>query len=421
MAGAAATRFPVEPGTPLGGYVARTGPATGTLDPLEIGALSLVAGEDELVIVAADVVAVDEALTRQVARSAGISRDALLLAASHTHSGPAGISARLHPASEEQIDHALRRRFVAACAEVITGARARRMPAQVAIGQAETRGLAANRNDPAGPADPTLTAVDVRTSGGSRIAAIVHWACHPTALGADNLLVSADFPGAMRRGLRGRLGTPELPVLYLNGAAGDVSTRFTRQDQSPAEVDRLGEALAEAAGAALDDAEPVVARIGHATATLRLPGWRADAIAAATERAGPDEMSLNPAAARQAVTRAQGLAMLTALAESDCRPQWKTLRLDAWRLGGWRVAAVPGELTADLGMAVRDSEGEAALVVGYAGGYAGYLADRAAYEAGAYEALASWFGPGAGERTAEAAIGLLERLDRAESGGSEKP
>ena len=40
-AGMARTTFPIEPGTPLGGYIAREHPATGTLDPLQIDVLLL--------------------------------------------------------------------------------------------------------------------------------------------------------------------------------------------------------------------------------------------------------------------------------------------------------------------------------------------------------------------------------------------
>ena len=106
LAGAAVSPFPIPAGTSMGGYAARIGPTTDTLDPLTVSALTLSAGDRELVIIAADVVAVDEALTQKVAQAAGISRSFLLLAASHTHSGPAGLSSKLHPASTEQIDHA---------------------------------------------------------------------------------------------------------------------------------------------------------------------------------------------------------------------------------------------------------------------------------------------------------------------------
>src|SRR3712207_5503183 len=109
--GAAVVPFPVPVETPLAGYAARTGPATGTLDELRVGALVLTGGERKLAMVAADVVAIDAGLVDEVARAAGLDRTELLLCASHTHSGPAGIVPRLHPTEPSATDPALRRRF----------------------------------------------------------------------------------------------------------------------------------------------------------------------------------------------------------------------------------------------------------------------------------------------------------------------
>ena len=57
-AGAARLPFPVPVGTPMAGYAARTGPSTGTLDELTIGALALEYDRNRLVLIAADLAAV---------------------------------------------------------------------------------------------------------------------------------------------------------------------------------------------------------------------------------------------------------------------------------------------------------------------------------------------------------------------------
>ena len=93
----------------------------------------------------------------------------------------------------------------------------------MSIGQAPTTGLASNRNDPDGPYDPTVTVLSVQAESGSHLAVAVHWACHPTTLGAESLRISADFPGSLRTKLGSYLAPAATPILYLNGAAGDVS------------------------------------------------------------------------------------------------------------------------------------------------------------------------------------------------------
>ena len=112
QAGAAIRPFPIAPGTPMAGYMARSGPATGTLDPLTIGAIVLRAQGEQVVIVTADLAGIDEALVSEIAGAAGLPSDRLMLCASHTHSGPAGVTARLHPADDDQSDPALRAAFV---------------------------------------------------------------------------------------------------------------------------------------------------------------------------------------------------------------------------------------------------------------------------------------------------------------------
>jgi hypothetical protein len=116
--------------------------------------------------------------------------------------------------------------------------------------------------------------------------------------------------------------------------------------------------------------------------------------------------------------------MLRALADSPCKPRRKSLRLDAWNLGGWLLLGVPGELFASLGQRIVAASPLPTVVVGYAGSYAGYLADEAAYTFGTYEALASPFAPGTGEKVAETAIALLGRLisrHEGDHGGSPLP
>jgi hypothetical protein len=87
-----------------------------------------------------------------------------------------------------------------------------------------------------------------------------------------------------------------------------------------------------------------------------------------------------------------------------------TLRIDAWTLGDLALVAVPAELFVSLGREIEKASPGKTLILGYANGYSGYLADRAAHRSGTYEALASPFGPEAGERVAATAARLVARL-----------
>jgi neutral ceramidase len=83
----------------------------------------------------------------------------------------------------------------------------------------------------------------------------------------------------------------------------------------------------------------------------------------------------------------------------------------AIRLGDAALVALPGEPFSTVGAAIREgSPIPHTMVLGYAGGYIGYVPDRRAYEAGGYEALVSWLEPTAADLLVEAAAGLLAEL-----------
>jgi hypothetical protein len=415
--GVASIPFPIPIGTPLAGYAARTGVAEGTLDELTIGAFVFEHEDRRFVLVAADIVAVDAALAGDVAAVAGLERRELVLCASHTHSGPAGVVARLHPADVDRLDRELQSRFITTAAEAIATARASMERVDLLVGVAETEGIAANRNDPGAPCDPRLTVLATRRGDGSWQGVLCHFACHPTILGASNRRVSADFPGALREALAvalGRGGSAPV-VLFGNGAAGDVSTRFTRRAQDSSEVSRVGAALAAAAVQALEHASPRSGPLQYGRTTVRLPRRARhplDGGGVAARARSDDEAPglLSAADLRVAETRSQGAAMLNALARIPDGAIPDELELEAWALGDVVLVAVPGELFASLNSRVEAAASGQTRILGYANGYVGYLTDLSAHESQTYEALASPFGPEAGERVADAATALVQRM-----------
>ncbi|WP_346127107.1 hypothetical protein [Nonomuraea roseola] len=75
----------VPEGMPMGGYLDRQGPSAGTLDPLEVSAVTWSDGERRFALAVADLVCVNDDLAERARRAAGCE---LWLAATHTHAGP---------------------------------------------------------------------------------------------------------------------------------------------------------------------------------------------------------------------------------------------------------------------------------------------------------------------------------------------
>ncbi len=408
LTGAATTEFPIKSGTPMAGYLAREGPAEETHDPLTVSAFVVMSDGSLFVLLAVDLLGVDRELVDEIAREAGVAPETIALAASHTHSGPSGIIPQSHPGENARVDPVLRARFVTTCGQTIRSAMARMEPADLSIGTAEAIGVAANRNDQFGTFDPTVTVIQARGLTGSSIVTIVHFACHPTILPAESRMISAEFPGVLRR----QLGE-SVPgvVVFVNGAAGDVSTRFTRMNQDMQEVERVGAALAFATLQALDNSRRVEGELVRGMVRVDLPVRKASDADTASELAIAAELrmttgKLSTAEIRIEQTRIQGALLLERMVALGMSSVMRSIQIPWWRLGDFRLLGIPGELFASLGAAIVESLPDT-LILGYTNGYIGYLPDRAAYEAGLYEALASPYAAAVGEQLVETLIGKL--------------
>ena len=411
-----------RPGCALAGFVQRGNrPSTGVHDPLEANVLYLRGGSSELAWVSIDVLSVDQEIRARVASSVsagvGCDPDRVIVCATHTHAAPAGwIHDELGLLSADT-DRGMRSRLVEQVAEAC--ARMDPRPVSVTLSTIPGPRVGTNRNTPAGPADPTTGLVAVRDARGHLIGAAFNHACHPTVLRASNLALSADWPGAARGALRERTA-PQLPVVFLQGAAGDVSTRFTRQGAGPGEMERLGRRLGDAmardlvsGGGTTVVGSPRLARFTVPLPTKPVPAPEdARAIRVASERAFQDlDPGADPAARRIAQTRMEGAWLLERMAALEM-PAKIDLSCSAVAMDDHAWVHLPVEPFASIGRAIDESSGfSSTRVVGYAGGYWGYLADEAAHRRGVYEALTSPFPPEASALTVAEAVVALATLE----------
>jgi neutral ceramidase len=233
---AGVARVEITPGSflPMYGYANRQcGPANGTHDPLFAKALVLAAGDAKVAIVSLDVGnLVSEALPREVARKLGIPL--LLLAASHTHSAPAFLTAD----DEENLPGtAYFRELEGKIFEAARQASQSMFPARLSLGRGSVP-LSYNRlvlrddgraranfsnpdRVPYGPVDPKFMLLRVEDETGAARALLVQYACHAVITGPTSCKYSADFPGV----LQARVDTalPGIQCMFIQGVAGDIN------------------------------------------------------------------------------------------------------------------------------------------------------------------------------------------------------
>lgn len=393
----------------MAGYVARDGVATGVHDPLTASLLWL----GGVCWVALDAMALDigtsSRIRTTVAERLEIDPGAVLICCSHTHSSPATWCRPTLPgpsfADDTAIDRLVRdisrgaARLPATCADVTA--------AWATVGHV---GVGGNRYDPAGPHETSTGVLTLRDADNAVVAVLADYACHPTVLGADNLSYSADYPATARRVLcAGIQATEDVEtppvVLFLQGAAGDVSTRFTRRAQTFDEADRQGGMLAGALLRGVLGGEPLTGSPAVSRGECVVPTRTLPSIASARQTLADAENALDGSAIAR--TRHEGARILVAMCEAGL-PERLTLPVTVVAFGDVAWAHLPVEPFTCFGQAIKSaSPFPDTRVVGYTDGYFGYLADQTAHRDGRYEALSSLFDPEGGQLVVAEAIALL--------------
>ena len=360
--GAEKMTIEVPRGAPLGGYAGRR--RAESEGRVYVRALVLRSGEVRVVIVALDALLVSGDLEEEVLRRAQLPPDTcLLLAATHTHSGPGGTwdNELAELAGNGRFDRPMRDAVAQSTADAIRGALGYLRTGRLAVARVEWGdGPAVVRS--AGPVDPTLLAVQARDEGGVVVATLVVYAMHPTVLPPASHVPSSDWPGAAARAIEHET---QAPALVLQGAGGNATWSHDGMPADPADAARvLGTRVARRAldlleTAAWTDGAP----LGCAVTLHSLPPAEASArVPWPLRRAASNVLSL----------WAEPFALRT-------RPT----------IAGVRLGGVPGEPVGSIALG-----GAPEHLIGLADGYVGYVEDPARAARGEGESARTYHGPG---------------------------
>jgi hypothetical protein len=412
---------------PMGGYIERTGMSAGVHDPLFAKAVAFRHGKTSAVLISLDLLHVSNEWTRklrkEILRVIGVPRKNVLVAATHTHSGPA-VFTPADGRAKEIVRY--EERLLKDCVKAARKAFASAEPSLMRAGSIVSKGVALNRRDSAEPFDDRLAVVRVEEVSGKVKGHLASFSCHPTVMPPSNVRYSADLFGASAGEVEKTFSGST--CIMFNGAGGDSSTRFTRRRQTWAELERLGKKLARQIIEAGRSSEPAGAGpIRAKTAVLTVPFrkipppeqsqqeyeralQRFSDAAAKTD--GADTALL---VARALVDGAAGRLLISRVGgwEPVFGARAATVELQVLRIGDVIICGLPGEFFGRRGTALAKAAAPRfGLVAGCANGFWGYVVPPREASQGGYELIMAPMRPSDEPKIIREATALIREIKR---------
>jgi len=414
--------------------------STGTSNPLHAKAIVLRQGDQRAALVFCDLIGLSLDVSSRARKKAcertGISAANILIAATHTHTGPLYFGAlRKHfhdlgvakhgSDPREKVDYPAE--LVTKLVKVITEADAQLKPARLEAGSAKQLGLSFNRRfhmkdgsvrfnpgvlnpdivRPVGPIDPEVGMVVVRDAASRRsVAGLVNFALHLDTVGGTKY--AADYPFYLEHSLRQALGK-HFVLLFGTGTCGDINhIDVTRKERL--RTDHIGKTLAAKALARL----PTLTRVARPALAVRREIVRAPLQRYTEEQIVQAREDIRKVGTRELPFLKQ-VEAYKILALQSRGGATIPLEVQVFRLSeDVAVVGLPGEVFVELGLAIkRASPFPTTLVIELCNDAPGYVPTKKAFAEGSYETVNSRVAPGGGEMLVEAAVRLLKELGRA--------
>jgi putative membrane-bound dehydrogenase-like protein len=388
---------PTEP-VRMAGYGSRDRPSEGIDTPLYVRAMALKRGEDPAhVLVSVDTIGLPGSMVQELARQLeqrhGLSRQQIVVATTHTHSGPDLVSELSNIFSVALTEPEIaaggryRKRLTVAILAAVDQALQSLAPAQLAFGSGEV-GFAANRRllkdgrwtgfgvQSDGPVDHSVPVLRICGDDGRVRGVVFNYACHCTTLDGDYYRINGDWAG---------YAAADLEAAYPGSVA--LSTIGCGADANP--NPRGSRELSELHGHALSNEvkrivtgeltpvdEPLVAAFGYAGLSFDLP-----TIEELRRRSDdPSSQVRRHAAHFQEVFQRDGRL-----------PATYPVPVQAWQFGDQlTMVFLGGEVVADYALRLkRELPSKRLWITAYANDVLGYIGSERMRAEGGYEYDAS--------------------------------
>lgn len=438
--------------TPPLGYTHYRGESTGAHDSLFAKALVLKQGENTVALVVCDLLWIERSLSSSVrllvSEKTGIPYSNIIIAGTHTHTGPAyhpnilELTGILRPQFDEDKapvnNDAYQDKLRNSIVQSIVYAYKSMESVHLETGSAEVSGVSFNRrfimNDgkvntnpgvgnpsaisPAGPTDPQLGLLMLRkVTDNSPLAILSNFAVHADTFGGTKF--SADYPGFLSKSLSSLLGEACVSI-FGAGTCGDLNHVDVRgKGVKRLSSEDIGLKLSEVVKKEIPSLKKVVIpHLAMRTEIVYAPlqsyseselAWAND------ENAKPlhKESAFLERRRRLKIRSLERLRRTEAIAPTVEQEGWK-LPVEVQVIGIGKdlaIVGLPGEVFVELGLAIKKaSPFKTTLVIELTNSHIAYVPTRKAFSQGSYETINSRLAPGGGEMMVDAAINLLNEI-----------
>ncbi|TCP30989.1 hypothetical protein EV207_104168 [Scopulibacillus darangshiensis] len=368
-------------------------------DDLFIHSLIVKKGKIGFLFLTFDLLGVDSEFVSKVKKEIfetyGIEGSNVLINAVHVHSSPEGFPQHMN--NGILTDHLYRNKeyelfLIQKVLKIIQASFNSLEKVRLYVSKGVSKNLYGNRICKEDLYDNDLYVLRFVTKLGRTKAILINLACHPTVIN-DQSCITADLIGYMRDYLSIQLDGCFISVL--NGAAGDISTRFNRKERSIKEAKRIGEKLAQQIIYILKKRSEEVFIDEIKRYDIFFSFQRRDDLKDMLEKKITDISTFIPISNKnESQELKEYLRLLERIKKPSISPYFRTIKMvcSVINFGDVQLIAIPGEIFSKTGMLLKSiNKNKLTFIIGYAEDYQGYILPKDKHKDDIYENFVSLF------------------------------
>jgi len=403
LTGTAQTKITPVSSIYLSGYAARNKPSQGVHDNLYAKSIYIENNKEKVALISLDLVGLPLNITNKIRKAVkeDVDLDNVVIACTHTHSGPNTISF-LNAKIDDNWISLLPNKIV----DLIKLSIKRKEQVKIGFKKVNIFGVGKNRRGNKKEVDPELAIIKVQDLKDRVNAIFLNLSCHATVLDANNLLISADYPAYIYKFLSEVY--PDAIILFTNGAAGDINIGYSADDSALGEkmdirtfenAERIGKRICNKVISVINDI-PINNKelLVYKKKIIKLPfkiqppqkykleeqiKKRQDSIIKITDKSKKKKFQI-----RQIYDE----VILEKMKSQYNNSGFLNTEINILRINDSILVTIPGELFCKLGLKIKKIlSPKIAMIVGYTNDYVSYIPTKEAFSQGGYEVETSLF------------------------------